>query len=74
MSLEQANFLVTILGGYAAIGVVFAIPFIIFGLGRIDPAAKSMSLRVRLLVFSGCALLWPVMLQKWLTQKSPPLS
>ena len=74
MSLGAANLLVTCLSIYAVLGVLFATCFVVLGLGRIDPAAKAMSIRVRLLIFPGCAILWPLMLFKCFTQTRPPLT
>jgi len=57
--------IVTALGAYAAIGVVFAVLFVTRGVGRVDPAARGSSWAFRLLVLPGVAALWPLMLLKW---------
>jgi membrane protein implicated in regulation of membrane protease activity len=57
---------------YAMIGLVFAIAFIIIGIGRIDPAAKGSPLTFRLLILPGVAVLWPVLLKRWLGGQSHP--
>ena len=74
MSLETANLLVTGLGLYALIGAVFALYFVSLGVARIDPAARTMPLQARLLIFPGVLALWPLMLVKFITQKEPPVS
>jgi len=74
MSIELANMIVAGLGIYLAIGAVFALGFVFFGAGKIDPAAKTMPIRARLLILPGAMGLWPVMAMKWLRQKEPPLS
>lgn len=74
MSLDAANLLVTWLGLYALIGVLFALYFVIRGAARIDPAASTMPLQARILIFPGVAVLWPLMLFKLFMQKEPPVS
>lgn len=74
MSLELAGLIVTIAGGYLAIGALFALGFVSFGAARIDPAAKAMPIQARLIIFPASALLWPLILLKLLTQKAPPVS
>ena len=51
---------------YLAIGSIVAVPFLIFGIGRIDPAAKAAPLTFRALVLPGVVAMWPLMLQRWL--------
>ena len=51
---------------YLAIGLLVAVPFLIFGIGRIDPAAKAAPLTFRALVLPGVVAMWPFMLQRWL--------
>ncbi|MEO9971247.1 MAG: hypothetical protein ABJG15_15730 [Hyphomonadaceae bacterium] len=74
MSIETAEVLVTGLGLYFLIGVVFAVLFVSLGVQKIDPAARGMPIRARLIILPGTMLLWPLMLVKWMTQKEPPVS
>lgn len=50
---------------YAAIGLVVALAFILVGVGRIDPGAR-LALAFRPLLLPGAALLWPVVLARWI--------
>lgn len=74
MTLETASLVALCIGIYLAIGLVFALLFVCFGAGKIDPAARNMPVQARLTILPGCMLLWPLMLLKWLTQKAPPVS
>ncbi len=74
MSVADAQMLVLMLGLYFGIGFIFACLFVIFGVGRIDPAARTMPIRARLLILPGAAFLWPFMAFKWATQTEPPLT
>ncbi|HLY54006.1 MAG TPA: hypothetical protein VKS60_00530 [Stellaceae bacterium] len=49
---------------YAAIGTVVALGFVTLGLSRVIHA--SATLGARLLILPGAALLWPVVIMRWL--------
>ncbi|MDE2795723.1 MAG: hypothetical protein OXL34_12960 [Gemmatimonadota bacterium] len=51
---------------YAAVGVVFTVPFALKGAGAIDPAARGATWGFRVLTFPGVVALWPLMLVKWM--------
>lgn len=59
-------------GGYLAVGFLFAIAFVWKGVGKIDPDAAKGTLGFRLLILPGCALLWPILLRRWLQASPPP--
>jgi len=56
---------------YVAAGVCFAAAFVSVGIGRLDPAARSTSIVVRLALLLGAAALWPVLLIKWIKTARP---
>lgn len=72
MNLALANLIVTCAGLYLAAGLCFAALFVVFGVAKIDPGAKQMPIRARLIILPGATLLWPLMLVKWFTQSEPP--
>jgi hypothetical protein len=74
MSVETAQAIAATLAGYLVLGLAFALAFVSRGVAAIDPAARGMPLLARLLVVPGAAALWPLLLWKWLTHKSPPES
>jgi hypothetical protein len=53
------------LGLYAGAGLLFALPFLAWGLPRIDTAARGSSLAFRLLILPGTVALWPLLLRRW---------
>ena len=57
---------------YIACGLAFAPFFAWRGVGRIDPAARSAGLGFRLIILPGVAVLWPVLLRRWLAGRLPP--
>lgn len=58
--------LITLLGYYLLIGVVFAIAFVIAGYSAILNEASGTRFHVRLLWSFAAALLWPLLLVKWI--------
>jgi len=67
-----AEALVTALTIYLALGVVFALPFVFWGIQRIDPAAEGGTWGFRLLTVPASAALWPLLLARLLRGGSPP--
>ncbi len=63
--MQPINVLLLLILGYAAIGLPFAILFVLRGLCAIDGAACDAPKRVRALLVPGAVALWPVLLTKW---------
>ncbi len=67
-----AAFLI-LLGAYLACGLLFAIPFALVGVKKIDPHAAHGSWGFRVLVIPGAMAFWPMLLRRWVTGvKVPP--
>jgi hypothetical protein len=61
-----AEWFVNLLTAYAGLGVLFAVAFVTFGIGRVDPIARDSSAGFRLIIFPGVAGLWPLFLMRWI--------
>ena len=72
MSIELARFVVALLSSYLAIGLLFAVPFVLFGVERIDPAARGATWGFRLLILPGAAALWPLLLSRLVGRRGVP--
>ena len=72
MSVAIAHALLVALAAYAVVGTVVAVPFVIAGIGRVDPAARSAPWTFRALVFPGVVALWPLLLSRWLKAGGRP--
>ncbi|HEX9894506.1 MAG TPA: hypothetical protein VGA78_11315 [Gemmatimonadales bacterium] len=59
MSLTAATLLASLVAGYLAAGMGFALPFAFRWAGRLDPVAASGTRGFRLLIIPGAMLLWP---------------
>ena len=51
---------------YLLCGLAFAIPFVLNGVGKIDPHAAHGSWGFRLLILPGTIMLWPLMARRWI--------
>lgn len=69
MSEAAARAVVAALTHYAAIGAVFAVAFVIFGVARVDARARSAPWTFRLAILPGSAALWPWLLVRWIGGK-----
>jgi len=59
MGLTLAIWLVRVAALYLVLGVLFGVPFVVRGIGRIDPVARHGTWGFRLLVLPGSIALWP---------------
>ena len=64
--------MLSIVGGYFTLGVLFAIPFALWGAKKIDPKAREGTWGFRVLLVPGSALFWPFLLKRWLNAGRPP--
>jgi hypothetical protein len=53
------------LGTYVGLGLILAVPFVWFGVERLDSEAQGSGLGFRLLILPGVAALWPMFLYCW---------
>jgi hypothetical protein len=67
-----ARVLVAIAGIYLSLGALFAAPFVVRGVERIDPVAKSGTWGFRVLIVPGVMLLWPLLAQRWARGSAHP--
>jgi vacuolar-type H+-ATPase subunit I/STV1 len=57
---------------YAALGFLFAVAFVSFGVTRMDPEARGTKLGFRLLIMPGVMAFWPLLLQRWIGGATEP--
>jgi len=67
-----ASIILILLGVYLACGSVFAIPFCLVGVKRIDPHAAHGSWGFRLLIVPGTTAFWPLLLKRWVSGLHEP--
>jgi hypothetical protein len=72
MPVQVAEWLVRAAGLYLLAGTCFAVPFVIAGVGRIDPSAHAGTLGFRLIILPGVVLLWPLLLTRLVRRVTSP--
>jgi hypothetical protein len=72
MPVSLAHPIVLVAGVYLAIGLTFALVFVLRWAGRVDPAAQHGTLGFRLLILPGSALLWPFLAGRLLRGSTEP--
>ena len=65
MGASFATLLVGLAEWYAAAGILFALPFAVRGVARIDPLAAESPWSFRLLIVPGTVVFWPLLLLRW---------
>ncbi len=54
---------------YLIAGLVFAVPFVIKGVVKIDEGAQGSGWGFRLIIIPGTIIFWPLLLKKWMLIK-----
>jgi len=72
MAEQIASWWVLLLELYLAVGLLFAVPFVTRGVGRIDPTARSATWGFRLIIIPGAVALWPLLLTRWVSGRVAP--
>ncbi len=66
-----AEIFVAGVGLYALIGLAVALGFVTIGIPRAMPHAGPVTWGARLLLLPGAAVLWPLVLRRWLAGGAP---
>jgi hypothetical protein len=59
-----AEVLLIAAGIYLLVGLIFAIPFVLTGVGKIDPHAMHGSWGFRILIIPGTMFFWPLLARR----------
>lgn len=51
---------------YLFAGLVFAIPFVLKGVNKIDEAAHGSKWGFRIIIIPGTIVFWPLLLKRWI--------
>jgi hypothetical protein len=51
---------------YITCGLLFGVPFLAVGVGRVDDAARESPITFRLVILPGTVAFWPLLAAKWL--------
>ncbi|HEX8027109.1 MAG TPA: hypothetical protein VF491_01540 [Vicinamibacterales bacterium] len=65
MERSLAELIVGLSETYLGAGLAFSVPFVMRGVGRIDPFAADSPWAFRLLIVPGTVVFWPLLLLRW---------
>ena len=71
-AVSVAQLIIMVVKGYLLCGLTFAIPFLLFGIHRVDPSAKHSTMPFKIMVLPGITLLWPLLLIRLIRGKEKP--
>ena len=57
---------------YAAVGLVATVAFVAFGVSQALPEPAPVTVGARILLLPGAAVLWPLVLGRWLRSRGRP--
>ena len=60
------SIILIVLAVYLAIGFLFAIPFVIKGIHKVDEGSHEGSIGFRIIIIPGTMVFWPLLLKKWI--------
>jgi hypothetical protein len=60
------SILLSIIAVYLVAGLVFAIPFILKGVSKIDEGAHGATWGFRIIIIPGTITFWPLLLKRWI--------
>lgn len=60
------------LGFYAAVGLLFAVCFVTWGVQQIDPASTNAKWPFRVILVPGAAAFWPLLAWRWARKRPMP--
>ncbi len=67
------DIILVIVAVYLLAGLVFAIPFVIKGVTKIDEGAHGSKWGFRIIIFPGVIVFWPILLKKWMKGPDRPV-
>ena len=74
MGVAVVEWLIKVVQAYFYAGLVFSVPFHLFGIQRVDPDAKGWkNIGFRLITLPGLCLFWPMFAVRWIRGKGKPV-
>jgi len=58
--------IISIVGVYISCGILFAVPFVIKGVTKVDEGTHGTNLGFRIVIIPGTIVFWPLLLSKWI--------
>jgi hypothetical protein len=61
-----ATIILIIALGYLSLGVLFAIPFLLKGITKVNEDSHGSTIGFKIIIIPGVIVFWPVLLKKWM--------
>ena len=61
------SIILTIIAIYLATGLLFAIPFVVKGVSKVDEGAHGATWGFRVIIIPGTIVFWPLLLKRWIS-------
>lgn len=61
-----ADIILALAAIYLGCGLLLGLPFVLWGVGRVDASSAGARLGFRLIILPGAIALWPWILSRWL--------
>lgn len=71
-AISFVEWMLKLITAYAIAGLVFAVPFVIFLIKRVDPAVRGWAIGFRLIIIPGVVVFWPLFAIRLLKGKQHP--
>ena len=66
------EWLIKAVRAYIFSGLVFSVPFVLFGIQRVDPDARGWAVGFRLIIIPGLCAFWPLFMIRLIRGKRRP--
>ncbi|NER78695.1 MAG: hypothetical protein F6K42_03780 [Leptolyngbya sp. SIO1D8] len=74
VGIAVVEWLIKAVRGYLFAGLVFSIPFLLFGIQRLDPDARGWwRIGFRIIIIPGLCVFWPLFAVRWVRGKRTPV-
>jgi len=72
IGITVVELMLRVVRGYLFAGLIVSIPFVIFGVQRVDPDATGWSVGFRLIIIPGLCAFWPLFAVRWVRGQRAP--
>lgn len=71
-AIALVEWLLKVIHAYLIGGLIFSVPFVIFGIHRVDPNVQGWSILFRIIIMPGLLIFWPLFAVRLVRGKTAP--
>ena len=64
---------IAVVRAYIFAGLLFSVPFLLFGIQRLDPDARGWRIGFRIVLIPGLCVFWPLFAVRWVRGRQAPV-